>query len=257
MLDKLIERLKVGISKDEFYNLTKNLYEGFDFEAIYDLLKFQGLPLTIQNNKIYLKTALIPYDEAEYTIVDLEVNNSKPNEGQAIEIGAVKIKNLKPVDEFSFLIKATDIPKYVTKVTGIDEEMLKNEASQKEILKKFRLFLGDSIFVAHAADFDFNFLAKQFEKENLGTLLNRHLCTITLAEKTIEASRYGLKYLKEELNLPQEVDHRALGDARTTARVFLKALKNLPEDIVTAEDLIEFGAPKKNKCKKKKKNQSS
>ena len=256
MLEKLIQKLKVGISKDEFYNLTKNLYEGFDFDAIYDLLKFQGLPLTTVNDKIYLKTALIPYDEAEYTIVDLEVNNSKPNEGQAIEIGAVKIKNLKPVDEFSFLIKAKDIPKYVTKVTGINEEMLKNEASQKEILKKFRLFLGDSVFVAHAADFDFNFLAKQFEKENLGTLLNRHLCTITLAEKTIDASRYGLKYLKEELNLPNEVDHRALGDARTTARVFLKALKNLPEDIVTAEDLIEFAAPKKNKCKKKK-NQSS
>ena len=129
--------------------------------------------------------------------------------------------------------------------------MLKNQKSQKEILKKFRLFLGDSVFVAHAADFDFNFLAKQFEKENLGELLNRHLCTITLAQKTIEASRYGLKYLKEELNLPPEVEHRALGDARTTARVFLKSLKNLPEDILTAEDLISFAAPKKNKSKKK------
>ncbi|WP_456488710.1 3'-5' exonuclease [Caminibacter pacificus] len=253
MFEKLIKKLKEGISKDEFYNLTKEHYEGFDFNAIYDLMKFQGLPLTEINGKIYLKTALIPYDEAEYTVVDLEVNNSKPKEGQAIEIGAVKIKNLKPVDEFSFLIKATDIPKYVTKVTGIDEEMLKNEASQKEILKKFRLFLGDSIFVAHAADFDYNFLAKQFEKENLGELLNRHLCTITLAEKTIEAQRYGLKYLKESLNLPNEVDHRALGDARTTTRVFLKALENLPEDIITAEDLIEFAQPKKNKCKKKKK----
>jgi len=251
MWEKLIQGLKHGLSKERFYEILKDHYEGMDFEAIYDLVKFQGLPLVEEDGKIYLKTALIPYDEAEYTIVDIEVNNSKPKEGQAIEIGAVKLKNLKPVDEFSFLIKATDIPKYVTKVTGIDEKMLKNEASQKEILKKFRLFLGDSVFVAHAADFDYNFLAKQFEKENLGELLNRHLCTITLAEKTIEASRYGLKYLKEELNLPQEMDHRALGDARTASRVFLKALENLPDDIVTAEDLIEFAAPKKNKSKKK------
>jgi DNA polymerase-3 subunit epsilon len=251
MFEKLIEKLKKGISKDEFYSLAKKEYEGFDFEAIYDILKFQGLPLTTINDKIYLKTALIPYEDAEYSIVDIEVNNSKPNEGQAIEIGAVKIKNLEPVEEFSFLIKADDIPKYVTKVTGIDQDMLKNEASQKEILKKFRLFLGDSIFVAHAADFDYNFLKRQFEKENLGTLLNRHLCTISLAEKTIDASRYGLKYLKEELNLPEEVDHRALGDARTTARVFLKALKNLPKDIISAEDLISFAAPRKNKNKKK------
>ena len=247
MFEKLISRLKKGVSKKEFVNLTKKFYPGFNFDAIYDILKFQGMPLEVKNNKVYLKTALIPYDEADYTILDLEVNNSKPKEGQIIEIGAVKLKNLEPVDEFSFLIYAKDIPKYVTKVTGIDDNMLKNEKSQKEILEKFRLFLGDSIIVAHAADFDFNFLASQFKKENLGELLNRHLCTISLAKKTIPATRYGLKYLKEELNLPYEIDHRALGDARTTARVFLKALENLPENIVSAEDLIEFAKPSKNK----------
>ena len=246
-MEKLISKLKRGISKDEFYETLKDEYVGFDFEAIYDLLKFQGLPLTIIDDKVYLKTALIPYDEYEYTIVDLEVNNSKPKEGQAIEIGAVKIKNKKIVDEFSSLIYADEVPKYVTKVTGINQEMLKNQKSQKEILKKFRLFLGDSVFVAHAADFDFNFLAKQFEKENLGELLNRYLCTIKLAEKTINASRYGLKYLKEELNLPNEIEHRALGDARTTARVFLKSLENLPDNIVSTEDLIKFATPKKKK----------
>ena len=251
-MDKFISKLKEGITKEEFLKFTQKKYMGFDFEAIYDLLKFQGLPLSIVEDKIYLKTALIPYDEYEYTIVDLEVNNSKPKEGQAIEIGAVKVRNKKIVDEFSSLIYADEVPKYVTKVTGINQEMLKDQKSQKEILKKFRLFLGDSIFVAHAADFDFNFLAKQFEKENLGELLNRHLCTIKLAEKTIEASRYGLKYLKEELNLPYEADHRALGDARTTARVFLKSLENLPDDIITAEDLVSFGLPSKNKSNKKK-----
>jgi len=248
MFEKLINRLKNGVSKKEFVNLTKKFYPGFNFDAIYDILKFQGLPLTMKKDKVYLKTALIPYDEAEYTILDLEVNNSKPKEGQIIEIGAVKLKNLIPVDEFSFLIHAKDIPKYVTKVTGIDDKMLKNEKSQKEILEKFRLFLGDSIIVAHAADFDFNFLASQFKKENLGELLNRHLCTISLARKTIPAERYGLKYLKEGLKLPEEVDHRALGDARTTSRVFLKALENLPENIISAEDLIEFAKPNKNKC---------
>jgi len=252
-MNKLVSKLKNGVSKEEFVKLNEENYPGFDFDALYDLLKFQGLPLTVVDDKVFLKTALIPYNEYEYTIVDIEVNNSKPKEGQAIEIGAVKIKEGKITDEFSSLIYAHDVPKYVTKVTGINQEMLKDKKSQKEILKKFRLFLGDSVFVAHAADFDFNFLAKQFEKENLGELLNRHLCTITLAEKTIEAERYGLKYLKDELNLPPEIDHRALGDARTTARVFLKALQNLPENIVSTEDLIEFAAPKKNKCKKKKK----
>ena len=251
-MDKLISKLKKGISKEEFVNFFQKEYPGFDFETLFDLLKFQGLPLAVKDEKVFLRTALIPYDEETYVIVDLEVNNSKPKEGQAIEIGAVKIKRGRIVDEFSSLIYASEVPKYVEKVTGITQNMLENEKSQKEILKKFRLFLGDSVFVAHAADFDFNFLKSQYEKENLGTLLNRHLCTISLAEKTIEAERYGLKYLKEELNLPYEEEHRALGDARTATRIFLKSLENLPENIVTAEDLIEFAAPKKNKCKKKK-----
>ena len=248
MFEKLLNKLKNGVTKKEFLTLTKKYYPDFDFKTIYELLKFQGLPLIQKQNKIFLKTKFTPYNKSEYTILDLEVNNSKPKEGQIIEIGAVKLKNLVPIDEFSFLIYAKDIPRYVTKVTGINNQMLKNEKSQKEILEKFRLFLGDSVIVAHAADFDFNFLAKQFEKENLGYLLNPYLCTITLAKKTLKANRYGLKYLKDELNLPEEIDHRALGDARTTTRVFLKSLENLPKSIKTTQDLIEFAKPNKNKC---------
>jgi DNA polymerase-3 subunit epsilon len=248
-----IALLKEGLSKKNFVKIFAKDYPGFDFKSLFDILKFQGLPLTVVDSKVYLKTALIPYEEAEYTVVDIEVNNSKPNIGQVIEIGAVKIKNLKIVDTFDFLIYADEVPIFVERVTGINQKMLENELSQKEILKKFRLFLADSVFVAHPADFDFNFLAYQFEKENLGKLLNRYLCTLTLSQKTIEASRYGLKYLMEELHLPEETHHRALGDAKTTARVFLKSLENLPEDIITAEDLIEFAKPRKNKNKSKNK----
>ena len=256
MKEKFIKKLKSGISKEKFLYYIHSLYPDFDFESAFEYLRFQGLPLIEINNKIFLKTAIFPYNEFEYTIVDIEVNNSKPDIGQAIEIGAVKLKNNKIIDTFDFLIYADDVPIFVERVTGINQEMLKNEASQKEILRKLRLFLGDSIFVAHAADFDYNFLAKQFEKENLGELLNRHLCTLTLSQKTLKAERYGLKYLMEEFDLPQEIHHRALGDAKTTARIFLMCLENLPDNIKTAEDLIEFAAPRKVKCKKKK-NQAS
>jgi len=253
MKSEIIQKLKSGVSKKEFEKYIEQMYPGFDFESAVDLLKFQGLPVVVNNDTVILKTAITPYDEFEYCVVDIEVNNSKPNIGQVIEIGAVKIQNLQITDTFEFLIYADEVPKYVERVTGINQQMLKNEATQKEILKKFRLFLGESVFVAHAADFDYNFLAHQFKKENLGEMLNRFLCTLTLSQKTIQAERYGLKYLMEELELPQETHHRALGDAKTTARIFLMCLEKLPENIVTAEDLIEFAAPTKNKCKKKKK----
>jgi len=246
---KIISLLKKGIKKSEFLSYFKD-YEGFNVNEVIDILIFQGLPLIIKDNKVFLKTAFLPYKDCEYCVVDIEVNNSKPNIGQVIEIGAVKIKNLKVIDTFDFLIYADEVPIFVERVTGITQDMLKNEASQKEVLKKFRLFLGDSIFVAHPADFDYNFLSYQFKKENLGELLNRCLCTLTLSQKTLNASRYGLKYLMEELSLPKEMHHRALGDAKTTARVFLLSLQNLPKEIKTAEDLIEFATPTKKKKKK-------
>ena len=252
MKSEIIQKLRNGFEKKFFEKYIENEYPGFDFESAIDLLKFQGLPIVVDGEKIFLKTSFTPYDEYEYCVVDIEVNNSKPSVGQVIEIGAVKIKNLQITDTFEFLIYADEVPKYVERVTGINQNMLKNKASQKEILKKFRLFLGESVFVAHAADFDYNFLAHQFKKEDLGELLNRFLCTLTLSQKTLQAERYGLKYLMQELNLPEETHHRALGDAKTTARLFLLCLDNLPDDIITTEDLIEFAKPNKNKCKKNK-----
>ncbi len=252
-MEKIIEYLKNGVNKEEFIKLFSD-YHIFEFDALFDILSFQGLPLIIKDDKVFLKTSITNYQDSEYCVVDIEVNNSKPKEGQVIEIGAVKIKNMQIKETFDALIYAKDVPIYVERVTGINKSMLKNKKSQKEILKEFRLFLKDSVFVAHAADFDFNFLDYQFEKENLGRLLNRHLCTITLSQKTIKAQRYGLKYLKEELNLPKEIDHRALSDALTTARLFLIGVKNLPDNIITTEDLIEFAKPNKSKKKKKKSN---
>ena len=80
---------------------------------------------------------------------------------------------------------------------------------------------------------------------------------MSLAHKTIEAKRYGLKYLVEELNLPEETLHRALGDAITTSRIFLISLSNLPKNIVTTEDLVALSdLNKKDKANRKRAKQA-
>ena len=218
LFEELLEEALLNIPS--YYDTkTENSYHMF----------LLGMLVYLQNDY-----EIISNKEAGYGRVDIIVLNKSDKTKPAIVI------ELKIVDSFDFLIYAKDVPKYVERVTGINQKMLQNQKSQKEILRKFRIFLGDSIFVAHPAEFDYNFLAYQFEKENIGKLLNRSICTLTLAQKTLKANRYGLKYLMEEFNFPQEVHHRALGDAKTTARVFLKALENLPAEIKTAEDLIDF-----------------
>jgi DNA polymerase-3 subunit epsilon len=79
------------------------------------------------------------------------------------------------------------------------------------------------------------------ERVGLHKLMNRKLCTIDLAERTISSYRYGLKYLNEQLELYNDATHhRALSDAITTAKLFKRTLKHVPDEIRSAEQLIQF-----------------
>ena len=255
-LQQLTESLKNGLKKDKLKKKLYEIYPDLEFETAIEFLKAQGLPIIEKNGKFYLETNFRNFNEETYCIVDIETNGSKPENSQIIEIGAVKIKNGKIIDTFSELIKTDFIPPFIKDITGINEEMVKNAKTQKQALQKFKEFIGDAIFVAHDSYFDFNYIKSQLKKEGLGELLNPEICTLTLSKKTIEATRYGLKYLTEELNLPKEQLHRALGDAKTTSRIMLIGFENLPKEIKTTTDLIEFAKGSrtiKNKILKKQK----
>ena len=239
-LQQLTELLKKGIARTILKKELYYMYPDLTFNTALEILKAQGLPLIQENGIFYLKTHFTNYKDETYCIVDIETNGSKPENSQIIEIGAVKIKNGEIIDTFSELIRAKFIPPFIQDMTGISENMVKNAKTQKQVLIKFKEFLSDAIFVAHDSYFDFNYIKEQMKKEGLGELLNPEICTLTLSKKTIEASRYGLKYLIDELNLPHETLHRALSDAKTTGRLMLKGFEKLPPEIKTTHQLITF-----------------
>ena len=119
--------------------------------------------------------------------------------------------------------------------------MLEDAPRLENVLKDFKLFLEDDVFIAHDIKFDYTFISESLEKYNLGKLLNRKICSIDLARRTIESERYGLSFLKELLNIEIENHHRAYYDALTTAIIFEKSLQNLDSNkIKTVEELITF-----------------
>jgi len=239
-LQQLTELLKKGIARSILKKKLFEIYPDLDFATALEFIQAQGLTLTEQNNIFYPIINFSNFKDATYCIVDIETNGSKPENSQIIEIGAVKIQNGKVIGTFSELIKANFIPPFVQKITGITEKMVKNAKTQKQVLMKFKEFIGDAVFVAHDSYFDFNYIKAQLKKEGLGDLLNPEICTLTLSKKTIEATRYGLKYLTEELNLPEETLHRALGDAKTTSRIMLMGFDKLPDEIQKTNELINF-----------------
>ena len=225
-----------GIDRDA---LCKELEEPCDLAL--EVLYGQGLEIIQEDGCYRFATAATPLGDAVFCIVDIETNGSKPEKHQVIEIGAVKVKNNTIIDRFESLVQCDDISRHITEITGISSVDTLHAPSLKQVLEEFRLFLGTAIFVAHDVKFDYSFISAMMARVGILPLMNRSLCTIDLAERTISSYRYGLAYLNEQLDLYKEATHhRALSDAITTTKLFKRTLKFIPENIHTAEDLLRF-----------------
>jgi len=136
-------------------------------------------------------------------------------------------------------VYAPYVPENISELTGITAEHLKNAPSLAFVMEQFKVFLGQSVFVAHNVRFDYGFISATLEALGYGELLNRRLCTIDLARRTIASPKYGLGTLKEILRI-NNAHHRALNDAIAAAKIFKYSLQKLPSEVKTVEDLIEF-----------------
>lgn len=212
-----------------------------DIELSLELWQAQGLNVVKHKGNFFFDTKFIPLEEAEFCIVDIETNGSKPEKHQIIEIAAVKVKNGEIIDKFESLVQCDTINPHITVITGISTEDTKNAPKMENVLFAFKMFLGSSIFVAHDVKFDYKFISAMMVKVGLEPLLNRSLCSLSLAERTLVSYRYALSYLNDYFHLnPDATHHRAMSDVMTTYELFKLSLKNIKENINNVEDLIKF-----------------
>jgi len=250
-IDKIVNKLlKSPLSIIQFDEILKNsdtFFNSIDLEK--ELIIENGLPLYFSDDNVYLKTNRTKLKDQVFCIVDIETNASNAKDGQIIEIGAVKVKNNKILESYKSFASASFIPRKVQEITGITLDMLENAPNLKDVLEEFKIFLEDDVFVAHSIDFDYKFVSDSFKKYDMGELFNRKLCTIKLANKTIDAKRYGLKYLKEELNINVGTHHRAYDDALSTMHVFNISLNKVKNKIKYTEELLDFSVRNDNNAK--------
>src|SRR5687768_10157810 len=102
---------------------------------------------------------LIDLSTARFVILDLETTGAKAPPRRVTEIGAFKVQNGAVVDKFQTLVNPeARIPPFITSLTGISEEMVKDAPKFREVADDFLRFLGDSVIVAHNSRFDLGFL---------------------------------------------------------------------------------------------------
>jgi DNA polymerase-3 subunit epsilon len=176
-----------------------------------------------------------------FCVVDIETTAGNTKDGQIIEIGAVKMHRGKIIDTFDMLVKCNEISSHITEITGITVEMTKDALPLCIVIEKFRQFLADDIFVAHDINFDYNFISASMQKCQMLPMLNRKLCSIQLAERSIVSYRYKLSYLNDTLDLYRDATHhRALSDAMTTTYLLKHIFNYLPRTMDGVEELLKF-----------------
>jgi len=135
------------------------------------------------------------------------------------------------IDEFSTLVNPQyKIPRFITKLTGIDDEMVKDAPKASKSIPLFTNFLDDDPFVAHNAWFDYGFLNANSMKYEDRALTNDVICTCKLARRLLpDLPSKKLGCVCDHFNIKNERAHRAMGDAKATAMVLSKFMKMLDE----------------------------
>ncbi len=167
----------------------------------------------------------------DYVVFDLETTGLYPNENKIIEIGALKYRNNKLVAEFSVLINPEcEIPEIITSITGIDNKLVKDELTIKDVMPKFIDFIENLPLVAHNSSFDLSFIEENIKRLGLTVPNNKNIDTLELAKIYIpKAYNHKLETLKKFFKLNYG-SHRSIDDCKTTNYVYqhckAKALVN-------------------------------
>jgi len=162
-----------------------------------------------------------------YAIVDIETTGGYAAASAITEISVFIHDGTRVVKHFETLINPQqNIPRYITALTGIDNDMVSDAPSFDDIADVLFDLLNENIFVAHNVNFDYSFVKHQLKHSGY-ELTAKKLCTVRLGRKIFPGlASYSLGNICRSLNINIENRHRAGGDAKATVKLFEYYLAN-------------------------------
>ncbi len=177
------------------------------------------------------------------TVFDTETTGLDPDGGdEIISIGAVRIVNNRIMfrDIFEELVNPRrDIPMESYRIHGISHEMVADKDGIEKILPRFQKFAADTVLVGHNIAFDMK-MFKLKEKKTRVSFTNPVLDTLLLSAVLHPVhARHDMESVAQRLGVEIIGRHTALGDAVSTAEIFLKLVRILNSNgILTLKDAI-------------------
>ncbi|AXT51563.1 3'-5' exonuclease [Aquimarina sp. BL5] len=178
-----------------------------------------------------------PIEKTRFIAFDTETTGFDYIDDRVLSIGAVAVNNtsIEVADQLELYLEQDVFNSDTVEIHGIRKSNNLDTISESEAIEIFIKYIGNSILIAHHANFDRNMINKVLQRNGLGTLKNKFLDTGVLFSKTkhlvYRSNRkhmhYSLDELCDDLKISKSDRHTASGDAFITAIAFLKIMAKL------------------------------
>jgi DNA polymerase III epsilon subunit family exonuclease len=173
-----------------------------------------------------------------FHVTDVETTGLSSDIDRIIELATVTVRDGEIVDRFQTLVNPGEVVSaLITRITGINTGMLEGAPPPEVALKRWINYLGgEGQFVAHNAQFDWGFLKAECARAGLEFPFKRKFCTMKIAGHFFPSGgRLKLEHMVKRFGVePAGSAHRAMADAESAARIFLKELEHLQAGTIPA-----------------------
>ncbi len=192
-----------------------------------------------------------PWRDAEYVCIDLETTGLRPGRDHIVSVGAVPILGgrVRTRESFYSLVRTRHaVPHTSTVIHGIRTQDLIGAPDLRAVVGELADLIAGRILILHGASIDTPFLRRAFDAGGYGfahPIVDTARIVRPLLTHAPPAPRIiALESAAGQLGIPVHTPHHALGDAFTTAGVFICAAAQLscghPQ---TPTDLVVLSGP--------------
>ena len=193
-------------------------------------------------------TADLDWRMDTFVAIDLETTGLDPRRDHIVSYGAVPVRDgrVRTSESVYGLVHVPhDVPASSVKFHGLRTQDLDGAPPLAECVTILDELIGDHPVVAHCAWVERSFLRKAFRHSYLTfnspivdtAVLARHILDVHLEP----GQSVSLEYATTALGLPVHSPHHALGDAVTTASLFIALAGQLERgEILTTSNLLQL-----------------
>jgi len=177
---------------------------------------------------------------ARFAFLDLETTGLSPWFGDRIcEVGIVISEGKRIREQYQTRVNPErPLSVGAASTNGLTDEELASALSFEEVGPKVLGLLSDTVVVCHNAQFDIQFLDKEFKQLGHEIQIPNLIDTLMLARQFYELPSYRLSAIAEAFQVAISSKHRALDGALAARGIFFAMMDGLKEHNRPLEDYI-------------------